>query len=92
VPFTSDLPGQDFWSLLHSGYRPVEMVMGSCVDHLADRGMLSCPASAAATLSSRISPLPCTRRATSIERMQFEAAAAKAEGVVGVDLHDGSYG
>src|SRR5258708_40104746 len=30
-PFTSDLSGQDFWSLLHSGYRPVEMVMGSCV-------------------------------------------------------------
>src|SRR6201981_2972143 len=25
-PFTSDLSGQDFWSLLHSGYRPVEMV------------------------------------------------------------------
>src|SRR3984957_17076574 len=30
-PFTSDLSGQDFLSLLHSGYRPVEMVMGSCV-------------------------------------------------------------
>ena len=36
-PFTSDLTGQDFWSLLHSGYRPVEMVMGSCVYHVAHR-------------------------------------------------------
>ena len=40
-PFTSDLSGQDFWSLLHSGYRPVEMVMGSCVYHVAHRGMLA---------------------------------------------------
>jgi uncharacterized protein YbjQ (UPF0145 family) len=40
-PFTSDLSGQDFWSLLHSGYRPVEMVMGSCVYHVAHRGILS---------------------------------------------------
>src|ERR1700745_1324441 len=28
-PFTSDLSGQDFWSLLHAGYLPVEMGMGS---------------------------------------------------------------
>ncbi len=40
-PFTSDLSGQDFWSLLHAGYRPVEMVMGSCVYHVARRGVLS---------------------------------------------------
>src|SRR5579863_8368845 len=40
-PFTSDLSGQDFWSLLHSGYRPVEMVMGSCVYHVAHRGALA---------------------------------------------------
>ena len=40
-PFTSDLSGQDFWSLLHAGYRPVEMVMGSCVYHVAHRGMLA---------------------------------------------------
>src|ERR1700686_1589365 len=40
-PFTSDLSGQDFWSLLHSGYRPLEMVMGSCVYHVAHRGVLA---------------------------------------------------
>jgi hypothetical protein len=48
-PFTSDLSGQDFWSLLHSGYRPVEMVMGSCVYHVAHRGMLSGSAPSVAT-------------------------------------------
>ena len=40
-PFTSDLSGQDFWTLLHAGYRPLELVMGSCVYHVAHRGMLA---------------------------------------------------
>jgi uncharacterized protein YbjQ (UPF0145 family) len=30
-------------------------------------------------------------REIAIGRMQFEAAAAKAEGVVGVDIHEGSH-
>src|SRR6516165_2928488 len=34
-PFTSDLSGQDFWTLLKAGYRPVGMVMGNCVYHIA---------------------------------------------------------
>jgi uncharacterized protein YbjQ (UPF0145 family) len=38
-PFTSDLSGQDFWTLLQAGYRPLEMVMGSCVYHVAHQGM-----------------------------------------------------
>ncbi len=37
-PFTSDLSGQDFWTLLRTGHRPVGMVMGSCVYHVAHRG------------------------------------------------------
>src|SRR5690242_20758226 len=40
-PFTSDLSGQDFYKLLASGYRPVGMVMGSCVYHVAHQGMLA---------------------------------------------------
>src|SRR6266540_423250 len=38
-PFTSDLSGQDFWTLLNAGYRPVGMTMGSCVYHVAHQGM-----------------------------------------------------
>src|SRR6195952_4878851 len=34
-PFQSDLSGQDFWTLLHAGYRPVGMVMGNCVYYVA---------------------------------------------------------
>src|ERR1043166_9222343 len=33
-PFTSDLSGQDFWTLLASGHRPLGLVMGSCVYHV----------------------------------------------------------
>ena len=31
-------------------------------------------------------------REIAVERMQLEASAAKAEGVVGVDIHEGSHG
>ena len=91
-PFTSDLSGQDFWSLLHSGYRPVEMVMGSCVYHVAHRGMLA----SLGTIGSNIELENFTAamyeaREIAIERMQAEAANAKAEGVVGLDIHEGSH-
>ena len=39
MPFTSDLSGQDFWTLLQTGYRPVGMVMGNCVYHVAHQGL-----------------------------------------------------
>ncbi len=90
-PFTSDLSGQDFWSLLHSGYRPVEMVMGSCVYHVAHRGL-----SALGTLTSNVELENFTAamyeaREIAMERMQAEATNAKAEGVVGLDIHEGSH-
>jgi uncharacterized protein YbjQ (UPF0145 family) len=39
-PFTSDLNGQDFTTLLRAGYRPVGLVMGNCVYHVGRQGML----------------------------------------------------
>ena len=92
-PFTSDLSGQDFWSLLHAGYRPVEMVMGSCVYHVAHRGVLSALARASQNIElENFTSAMYEAREIAIERMQFEAAAAKAEGVVGVDIHEGNHG
>jgi len=40
-PFTSDLSGQDFWTLIQAGYAPLGMVMGSCVYHIAHQGLES---------------------------------------------------
>jgi hypothetical protein len=33
--FTSDLSGQDFWTLIRAGYAPLGPVMGSCFCHIA---------------------------------------------------------
>jgi len=92
-PFTSDLSGQDFWSLLHARYRPVEMVMGSCVYHVAHRGLLSSLNTIGRNVElENFTSAMYEAREIAVERMQHEAAAAKAEGVVGVDIHEGSHG
>lgn len=92
-PFTSDLSGQDFWSLIHAGYRPLEMVMGSCVYNVARRGIFR----TLSTIGSNVELENYTAamydaREIAIERMQAEAAAAQAEGVVGMNIHEGSHG
>jgi uncharacterized protein YbjQ (UPF0145 family) len=92
-PFTSDLSGQDFWTLLHSGYRPVEMVMGSCVYHVAHRGFMQSLATVGRNAElENFSSAMYEAREIAMERMQHEASVAKAEGVVGVDMHEGSHG
>ncbi|MGH8295501.1 MAG: heavy metal-binding domain-containing protein [Steroidobacteraceae bacterium] len=92
-PFTSDLSGQDFWSLLHSGYRPIEMVMGSCVYHVAHRGALAGLGTVGRNVElENFTSAMYEAREIAVERMQAEASAAKAEGVVGVDIHEGSHG
>ena len=91
-PFTSDLSGQDFWTLLHAGYRPLEMVMGSCVYHVAHRGLLKSLGSIGQNVElTNFSEALYDAREIAMERMQQEAADAKAEGVVGVILHEGSH-
>jgi uncharacterized protein YbjQ (UPF0145 family) len=92
-PFTSDLSGQAFWSLLRTGHRPVGMVMGSCVYHVAHRGMLK-------TLGQigRNVELPnytqalYNARELAMQRMQSEAKALEANGIVGVDMQEKSHG
>ncbi len=92
-PFTSDLSGQDFWTLLSAGYRPVGLVLGNCVYHVAHQG--------ARTWASRIArnvEMPnytqalYDARELAMARMQAEAEELEAEGIVGVDLHERSHG
>lgn len=94
-PFTSDLSGQDFWTLLQTGYMPLGMVMGTCVYHVAHRTFGS-------VLSNigRNTELPqftqalYDARELAMERMQKEAEALQAEGIVGVQLsqHNHTWG
>lgn len=92
-PFTSDLSGQDFWTLLQAGYRPLEMVMGSCVYHVARRGPFASMTSIGQNVElTNFSIALYEARELAMERMQLEATQAGAEGVVGADLHEGSHG
>ena len=92
-PFTSDLSGQDFYTLLSAGYRPLGLVMGTCVYHIAHQGL--------GRWASRIGrnvEMPYFTQALydarelAMERMQREAQALEAEGIVGVQLVEGSHG
>jgi len=91
-PFTSALSGQDFWTLLSAGYRPLEMVMGSCVYHVARRGPFATLGSIGQNVElGNFSLALYEAREIAMERMQVEASKAGAEGVVGADLHEGSH-
>jgi len=92
-PFTSDLSGQDFWTLLRSGHRPVGMVMGSCVYHVAHRGMFQSLKQAGRNVElPNFTQALYDARELAMVRMQAEAEALKAEGIVGVQLNEGSHG
>jgi uncharacterized protein YbjQ (UPF0145 family) len=92
-PFTSDLNGQDFYTLLQAGYRPVSMVMGSCVYHVAHQGF----AAALKRIGRNVEMENYTQalydaRELAMSRMQAEAEAGQAEGIVGAQVHENSYG
>ncbi|MEA2280605.1 MAG: hypothetical protein QOK21_1212 [Solirubrobacteraceae bacterium] len=92
-PFTSDLSGQDFWTLLRSGHRPVGMVMGSCVYHVAHRGMFQSLKQAGRNVElPNFTQALYDARELAMERMQSEAEALKAEGIVGVQLTERNHG
>lgn len=99
-PFTSDLSGQDFWTLLHAGYRPLGMVMGNCVYYVAPQG----PAYAYGQRPGYQQQPPMQNqelvgptqalydaRELAMERMQVEAEALKAQGIVGVSVSESNH-
>jgi uncharacterized protein YbjQ (UPF0145 family) len=92
-PFQSDLSGQDFWTLLRTGHRPVGMVMGSCVYHVGRRSPLRTIAQAGRNIElPNYTQALYEARELAMERMQTEAQDLEAEGIVGVQLHEKSHG
>jgi uncharacterized protein YbjQ (UPF0145 family) len=92
-PFTSELSGQDFWTLLRSGHRPVALVMGTCVYHVAHRGVAQWFQQAwQNTEMTNFTQALYSARELALERMQEEAQEVQAEGVVGVDIEERTYG
>lgn len=92
-PFTSDLSGQDFWTLLRAGYRPVSLVMGTCVYHVAHQRFVQ----AFNTIGRNVEMQNYTQaiydaRELALGRMQTEAETAEAEGIVGAQVSESSHG
>ena len=88
-PFTSDLTGQDFWTLLRAGYRPVGFVMGNCVYHIAHQGLGQWLANAGRNIElPNYTQALYDARELAMERMQAEAEGLQAEGIVGVTVEE----
>jgi uncharacterized protein YbjQ (UPF0145 family) len=86
-PFTSDLSGQDFWTLLQAGYAPLGMVMGSCVYHIAHQRFWQAVGNTGQNVEiPQFTEALYDARELAMSRMQAEAEQLAAEGIVGVQL------
>jgi uncharacterized protein YbjQ (UPF0145 family) len=87
-PFTSDLSGQDFWTLLEAGYRPLGFVMGNCVYHVG-QGPGARPTENRELVE--ITQSLYDARELAMERMQVEGEALAAAGIVGVTIDENNH-
>jgi uncharacterized protein YbjQ (UPF0145 family) len=86
-PFTSDLSGHDFWTLIQAGYAPLGMVMGSCVYHVAHQRFWQVMSNIGQNVElPQFTEALYDARERAMSRMQAEAERLVAEGIVGVQL------
>ncbi|MGO9198212.1 MAG: heavy metal-binding domain-containing protein [Acidimicrobiales bacterium] len=86
-PFTSDLSAQDFFRLLAAGAVPVAFVLGTCVYHIAHQSAMQALRQAGQNQEMvQFTQGIYEARELALSRMQAEAAAAKASGIVGVSV------
>jgi uncharacterized protein YbjQ (UPF0145 family) len=94
-PFTSDLSGQAFWTLMQTGKRPVGLVMGNCVYHVAHRGMIQSMRQTGQNVElEQYTQALYDARELAMERMQKEAEdiGDGVLGIVEVKLHENNHG
>ena len=92
LPFTSDLSGQDFWTLIRAGYAPLGMTMGTCVYHIAHQRMGAKMGNVGRNVEiEQFTQALYDARELAMARMQAEAEELKAEGIVGVQLRQHSH-
>jgi uncharacterized protein YbjQ (UPF0145 family) len=88
-PFTSDLSGQDFWTIMQTGHVPQGLVMGTCVYHIAHRGLGQTLSSAGQNVElPNFTQALYEARELAMTRMQDEANQLGASGVVGARLEE----
>jgi len=91
-PFTSDLSGQDFWILMQTGHVPLGLVMGTCVYHIAHRGLGQTMRSVGRNVElPNFTQALYEARELAMARMQDEANELGATGIVGVRLEEKSH-
>jgi uncharacterized protein YbjQ (UPF0145 family) len=90
-PFQSDLSGQDFWTLIRAGYRPLGFVMGNCVYHVGELGFFQKLATPAQGEMQNYTQGLYDARELAMERMQAEATELNAEGIVGVVIDQANH-
>jgi len=79
-PFTSDLSGEDFYTLIRTGYAPLGLTMGTCVYHIAHRSMGSVISNAGMNLElPEFTQALYDARELAMARMQAVAEALQAE-------------
>ncbi|MDQ1420618.1 MAG: hypothetical protein QOJ52_2580 [Acidimicrobiaceae bacterium] len=91
-PFTSDLSGQEMWTLVKTGHAPVSFVLGTCVYHVAHQSFRQ----AWKTIGQN-TEMPNFTQATydareiAMSRMQAEAERDGASGIVGVRVVENNH-
>lgn len=86
--FTSDLSGQEFWLVVDKGYEPLGLVLGNCVFSMgAMGGFLANLQGIGRGEVEQYSRLMYEARELALSRMQAEADALGADGVVAVKLN-----
>jgi uncharacterized protein YbjQ (UPF0145 family) len=92
--FTCDLSGADFWGLVRGGFRPVALVHGVCVYHVAHQTLGGWFNSAGKNCEMpTFTQAMYDARELALARVQRDAASAGADsGIVGVEVREGHYG
>lgn len=84
-PFTSDLSGQDFYTLARAGHFPRSLVFGTCVYHVAHQSVRQAMQMAGQNMEVGLfTEAVYTARELAMTRMEDEAAHYGADGIVGV--------
>lgn len=87
-PFTSHLSGQQTWALISAGYIPLGLVFGFSVYHAKTERRWPGDCAELPALTTAV----YTARELAMGRMQAQAAALGAAGVVGVTIELGAHG
>lgn len=92
-PFTSDLSGQDFYTLTRAGYQPLSLVMGTCVYHVAHQGVMQSLKQVGRNIEmENYTQALYDARELALARMQAEAEREGARGIVGAQVKENSHG